>query len=108
MIDTIYPRHDSNFLITRFLSVGLKKWTVLDGDKIIFKDLIKASWSDFALQVLSIVPTARPLAILHALRANGNGHELKQYVIWQPQDKTFTAATLLKGDEEFYLNEVKR
>lgn len=72
------------------------------------QDIIPASWSDFVLQVLSVVPTVRPLAILHALRSNGNGHELKQYVIWQPQDKTFTAATLLKGDEEFNVNEVKR
>ena len=108
MIDTLYPHNDANFLITRFLSSDLKKWAVLDGDEVIYKDIIKASYEDFKLQVLSVVPTPRPLAILHALRSNGYGTALNQYVIWQPLNCKFTAATLLQGNEDFKIKGLKK
>lgn len=103
MLDTLYPKWDDYFLMSRFLDPSFKTYALLDGPRVIYKNLKKATYSDFKIQFLSIVPTPKDFEIVHALRHNGYEHELKQYVIWQPPHSKFRAATLLNGDENFII-----
>lgn len=101
MLDTIWPKTANKFLITRFLSFSFKEYAITDGPKVIFKDLQKASYNDFAYHCLSKTPQGIIKAILHAELNIGGKYELHQYVIWETAGGAIKAATFLSGNEDF-------
>lgn len=101
MLDTIWPTTANKFLITRFLAPSFKEYAIIDSDKVILKNLQKASYNDFAYHCLNKNPQGIIKAILHAELNIGGKYELHQYVIWETAGGAIKAATFLSGNEDF-------
>lgn len=106
MLDTLFSKHSEGYLMSRFLSLDLKKWAVLDGDRVIFKNIVKANYNDFKAHCIDKPCDGKIKAILHAnINIMGVKNELHQYVIWQIPSADLLAATLLSGEENFKIGE---
>lgn len=99
MIDTLYPKNSNKFLMSRFLSPSFKDYTVLDGQRIIFKNLKKAYYGEFYFHCIKH-NNGEIKAILTADINCYGKYEAHQYVIWKLKNSDIYAATLLNGDED--------
>lgn len=105
MLDTLNPKYGNNFLMTRFLEPNFKDYSVTDGPAVVFRGLKKAYYGEFYFHCIEH-NNGHIKAILSAEIFCGKEYEIHQYVIWELNNQL--VATLLRGDEEFNLNEVKR
>ena len=102
MIDTIYPKLGTKFLMSKFVDPSFTTYAVLNDGKIIYKNLKKAYYGEFYFHCIEHSHGDIKAILTAEINCFGK-YEEHQYVIWQLKDSPILAATLLKGDEDFKL-----